>query len=83
MENKQTAVEWLVANLHYLIVQHKGMQFEMMVEKAKAMEKEQIMNAYEFGVGDAYNYTSEEAELFYNETYGKSKTPPGAHCEEA
>ena len=41
MENKQTAVEWLVANLHFLIVQHKGMQYEMIVEKAKAMEKEQ------------------------------------------
>lgn len=39
--SKQTAVEWLVANLHFLIVQHKGMQFEMMVEKAKAMEREQ------------------------------------------
>lgn len=41
MENKQTAVEWLVANLHFLIVQHKGMQFEMIVEKAKEMEKQQ------------------------------------------
>ena len=64
MENKQTAIEWLVANLHFLIVQHKGMQFEMMVEKAKAMEKEQIMDAYENG-------GNRSAELYYNETYGK------------
>ncbi len=64
MENKQTAVEWLVDNLHFLIVQHKGMQFEMMVEKAKAMEKEQIMDAYNNG-------ENRSAELYYNETYGK------------
>ena len=40
-KNNMTAVEWLVANLHFLILQNKGMQYEMMVEKAKAMEKEQ------------------------------------------
>ena len=49
MEKKQTAVEWLVANLHFLIVQHKGMQFEMIVEKAKKMEKQQIMDAFNEG----------------------------------
>ena len=79
METKQTAVEWLVANLHYLIVQHKGMQFEMMVEKAKAMEKEQIMKAYTSGSPEFFDM----AEEYYNETYGNSKTPPGKHCKEA
>lgn len=73
MESKQTAVEWLVANLHFLIVQHKGMQYEMIVEKAKAMEKEQIMDAHE----QAYikmNLSfsaADRAEQFYEETYKK------------
>ena len=72
MEKKQTAVEWLVANLHYLIVQHKGMQFEMMVEKAKAMEKEQIEDAYNSGQQiPPFEY----AERFYEGTYGKRNTP--------
>ena len=71
MENKMTAVEWLEKTLLDLShPKHRALLYPFF-EHAKAMEKKQIMNAYEFGVGDAYNYTSEEGELFYNETYGK------------
>lgn len=71
MESKQTAVEWLYQRLQtepYLTLKD--------FEQAKAMEKEQIIDAYENG-------ENRSAELYYNETYVKSKTPPGAHCEEA
>jgi len=67
MENKQTAVEWLVEQVEDFI----GLIPVDIIDQAKEMEKTQIINSYEFGVGDAYDYTSEEGELFYNETYGK------------
>ena len=84
--NKQTAVEWLVANLHYLIVQHKGMQFEMMVEKAKAMEREQHGETWDAAI-KAYRdrgHNVVRAIVDFDEYWAnKSKTPPGEHCEEA
>ena len=40
---KQTAVEWLVEQLH------SGKELSNVILQAKAMEKEQIMNAYVFG----------------------------------
>ena len=72
MENKQTAVEWLIEQLQApckTIPSH-------IIYQAKAMEKEQIIDAYNNG-------DLRSAELYYNETYVSSKTPPGAHCEEA
>lgn len=78
--NKQTAVEWLVANLHYLIVQHKGMQFEMMVEKAKAMEREQHGETWDAAI-KAYRdrgHNVVRAIVDFDEYWAnKSKTPPG------
>lgn len=83
MENKQTAVEWLVVQL--LIYGDKAFNKEIslgeyhikkeeLIEQAKEMEKEQIKNA--FWNGDNSDCTSEQnsfefAEQYYNETYGK------------
>lgn len=65
--SKQTAVEWLELEL-------KKLPFVDVVEvfqKAKAMEKEQIVEAYWDG---ACNWDNEKtAEQFYNETYGGDK----------
>lgn len=72
MENNMTAVQWLLEQTMYI----RSTKWPDIVEKALEMEKEQIMDAYENG-------ENRSAELYYNETYGKSKTPPGAHCEEA
>ena len=47
MENKQTAVEWLVEQLE----NHNGVTrpaFENVIQQAKAMEKEQMVNFAEF-----------------------------------
>ena len=54
---KQTAVEWLVDK--YIIV---GGITQTMVEQAKEMEKEQIIDAYNNG-------EDRSAELYYNETF--------------
>ena len=77
-----TAVEWLLEH-DYLI---RTTNWKDIVEQALEMEKEQIINA--LGVGCQIKPKGlmgyyEMGEEYYNETYGKSKTPPGAHCQEA
>lgn len=70
MENKQTAVEYLVDKL-----KNQGFLYEEDIEAAKAMEKEQIKDAYvgynddEFGL---LIHIKDMAEQYYNETYGQN-----------
>jgi len=69
---KQTAVEWLVDNLHYL----HSTKWDDIVEQAKEMEKDMIIetskNSYITGyldnqakVDDSNNFPEE----YYNETF--------------
>ena len=60
---KQTAVEWLVEELekHHIKTDIKN---TVAFNQAKAMEKEQIMDAYDQGDIQLVN-----AEQYYNETY--------------
>jgi hypothetical protein len=58
---KQTAVEWLFDQ--YKLI---GMLTTAQVEKAKEMEKKQIMDAYHEGTTEFYS-----AVEYYIETYGK------------
>jgi hypothetical protein len=60
---KQTAVEWLADNLHYL----HSTKWDDILEQAKAMEKQQIMNAVDYGTSDWGSY--KDPEVYYNETY--------------
>ena len=68
---KQTAVEWFGKELEsysdpqYCEIECK--QLDSLIEQAKAMEKEQIIDAYNFGIKDEYVIGSEQ---YYNETYG-------------
>jgi hypothetical protein len=79
---KQTAVEWLIEQ-----VNHKGVVYnnyhiitdipKEIIDQAKAMEKEQIENAYDCGLFDGgddvspkYNIDSQQ---YYNQTYGGDK----------
>jgi hypothetical protein len=62
---KQTAVEWLVANIDWQLLKNTKTHYKMIVEKAKAMEKEIIRKAYLDGMDGEYN-TSEQ---YYNETF--------------
>lgn len=75
---QQTAVEWLIQNLEQQSGSYRGFcnirtTHEKMIEQAKEMEKEQIMDAANkllyrnTGPGDT------AAEQYYNETYGGEK----------
>ena len=79
---KQTAVEWLIARFHYegfigtfcseeQIKAKRDVMIEI-IEQAKEMEKQQIIDA--FWNGDNSDCTSEQnskefAEQYYNENY--------------
>jgi hypothetical protein len=72
---KQTAVEWFEDQVgHTCMMALK--EFYEIFEKAKEMEKEQICDAYYYGIDvDSWNVDNpyEAAEQYYNETY-ESKT---------
>jgi HEPN domain-containing protein len=74
---KQTAVEWLHNQLHLNIslYQDEWQIIEGLMDQAKEMEKEQIMDAHEEGFYSPPFRMSRrrEAEQYYNETY-ESKT---------
>ncbi len=66
-----TAVNWLIEELKK--VHHPT---EAMIMYAKKLEKQQIIDAYQSGDGDAYNLEQTEifAKQYYNETYGSDET---------
>ena len=67
MEKQQTAVEYLFKTLsHY----YKGMEksYNPLFEKAKAMEKKQIIDAW---IADDNPLQRLKAEQYYNETFKK------------
>ena len=64
---KQTAVEWLASQLgEHIIWEEKIID---LVEQAKEMEKEQIVNAYN---DCEWTGDHEDGEQYYNETFNKS-----------
>ena len=65
---KQTAFEWLQAEFNKLSEGRFFISYDLLQE-AKAMEKEQIMNAYIDG--EHQQGFEGEAEQYYNETYNK------------
>lgn len=71
---KQTATEFLIEEMQKRIPQfyaHYVMDMNSLYEQAKAMEKEQIMNAYK---ADLYPCSDEDAEQYYAETYKNQKS---------
>ena len=69
--NKQSSVDWLI-NEHFGGVENCTPDFRRKIEQAKAMEKEQIIDA--FGVGCQVESTRligyhKMAEQYYKETY--------------
>ena len=70
---KQTAVEWLVETLNnkidYIPIKHWDYLREI-IQQAKAMEKEQIIQAYETAMEtDIYNEPLKIGKDYYNETF--------------
>ena len=75
---KQTAVEWLHNQLHLNIslYQDEWQIIEGLMEQAKEMGKEHIIEAQENGFTDGCRYTTEfeqtlwyDGEQYYNETF--------------
>jgi chromosome segregation and condensation protein ScpB len=64
----QTAVEWLEYQINDGL-SDKGLQSA--IKQAKAMEKEQIIEAYKSGEENAEYYISKCAEQYYKETHNE------------
>ena len=60
--NKQSSVEWLIE--HYAFADLTAESWEMIQQQAKAMHKEEIMNANE-------DLSTANGEQYYNETFQK------------
>ena len=64
MENKHTAVEWLVEKIQHA---NPSFKFDALIRQAKQMEKQQIIDAYD--KGEFNQGCNEDAEQYYNENY--------------
>jgi hypothetical protein len=65
---KQTPVEWLTLRYHH----RQGYLSQEDIAEAKAMEKEQIVNAHLFGLLRPLEMeATKQAEQYYTETYNK------------
>jgi len=70
METTQTAVDWLIKNLpeDYIL----ALPYEL-VEQAKEMEKQQIMDAHISAGARLEDISIEAAEQYYAKVYGKQQ----------
>ncbi len=73
MENKQTAVEFLIYHIKQDRYVHckSTKEWNQVFAQAKQMEKEHIMMAYNDGRINQGLKQNKNAEQYYNETYGK------------
>ena len=62
---EQTAVEWLVEQLSDEFSNYP----DAIIEQAKEMEREQIIEAYDAGLYDTTFCEKVHAEQYYNETF--------------
>jgi hypothetical protein len=73
---KQTAVEWLIKKVtnrqNGIFDGFPHLSLDEIYEKAKEMEKQQIIDAFSEGASDGYyGYGDENKEKYYNDTYKK------------
>jgi len=68
MENKQTAVEWLVEQLETIIF-YTDEAKENTIEQAKQMEKEQMIEFADRYGFDVCHFDYDRADEYYNRTY--------------
>ena len=73
-ETKQTAIDWLYLKLATSSSEEMVGNINVWFERAKAMHKEEIINAHFEGQCDeTEGYPLEIAKKFYNKTYGGNK----------
>lgn len=65
----QTAVEWIAEKMKKLTPPGYQIEFSYILQKAKQMEKEQIIEAHYVGFKNFVD-TKEISEQYYNQTYG-------------
>ena len=68
---KQTAIEWLVKQVNSDCLNSTFIRQDL-IEQAKQMEKEQIMEAFDFGVYDGGGIIKKyemSGKQYYNETF--------------
>jgi hypothetical protein len=79
MSNKQTAVEWLFDQINDALIDFTegkisasiyGIRVTEYKHKAKEMHKQEIKDAYRFGLSDEYVIGSQK---YYNETFVAQK----------
>jgi hypothetical protein len=69
MQMKQTAVEWLANEMP--VIDWQVPYWKIKLEKAKEMEKEQIIDAANFDSRSISENGYRKGEQYYNETYNK------------
>jgi hypothetical protein len=71
--SKQTSIEWLKECLSIHLTDEQKQQFEGLFQQALAMEREQIVDAFNSGMVNSVDWfndgITEESEQYYNETY--------------
>jgi ribosome biogenesis SPOUT family RNA methylase Rps3 len=67
-ESKQTVVDWLSKEL--MNVEPNTFGWDKLIEQAKEMDKQRIMDARQSGINAAINGKSISNIDYYNETYG-------------
>jgi len=66
---KPTAVEFAVEQLEQLIPFGHQLAIRIILEQAKEMEKQQIIDAYDNAYIDRYYYNSRNGKQYYNHTF--------------
>ncbi len=73
MNDKQTAVEWLVNAIHVYIHESKDQYLLELLEQAKEMEKQHIIDAVDETISEMTYFKSsmtyENGEQYYKEKY--------------
>ena len=73
MPKKMTAIEYVQRVIYIHLTHEQQMQFEGLFQQAKAMEKEQIMDAYREGRTDQQTrvpkYYNRSSAIYYTSTF--------------
>jgi len=68
MENKKTALDWLINEIWG--IDEPPLGIKLYYETAKQMEKEQIIDAYNYGYLDYQILAHDNAEEYYEQKFG-------------
>ena len=66
-----TAVNYLLKYIEPSLSYEQKQFFSLVIQQAKNLEKQQIIDAHDMGYIDGGNHKKVTAEMYYNETYNK------------